>query len=278
MRYIILSVNANADYYWFTPLVCWSWQKIGWTPVVFIQGDIPEFVLTETIEQAPETLFVNLKDQEGYRSDTITQMSRLYAGCLGFINDNDTIMTGDIDMLALSDYWNPITTGITVYGHDLTGYGHYPLCYVSATKKQWRAFMYITSSDFDEHIKRDLDTLPQAKEEDFYQRWFTDQDLVTERIKACNIPVGFINRGQRPNGYAAGRVDRGSWTLDIAELIDCHMHRDIFKAYWVNHADRDTFLKKWMDTLRLLEKVWPNESFEWLKRYTAMFSIIHEGK
>jgi hypothetical protein len=260
-KYIVLSVNSNVDYLYFTPLTIWAWRKFGWEAILFYNNSLPiskeleDYVFESCPSHQVYTLSLN-----GYRSDTITQISRLYSGCVAG-GMPSYYMVGDIDMLPLSDYWRNDFSKPTVYGHDLTGFGHFPMCYIGMTAQDWNIVMNISDSDYNRHIKRDLDKLPQAKDPDFYKYWFTDQDLITQRLKEYGTSkIDFINRGQYANGYAKGRVDRGAWTLEHEQFIDAHL----FQQTWQN----DEKVRK---TLDLLETVWPEEDFQWFRNYTAEF-------
>lgn len=268
-KYIVLSVNDNVDYLYFTPLTCWAWRKMGWEPVLFYQraphrAD-PTTELEYLVFNKGDILPVSLGKIEGYRSDTITQISRLYAGCL-MLREDDYLMTGDIDMIPLSDYWEPDVTKPTVWGHDLTGFRHFPICYIGAQVKQWREFMKLEGTDYQYHIQKDLMELPQAKSPDFYTYWFTDQDLVTERLKQYGTSrIDFINRGQGKHGFARGRVDKGDggWVLNQPELIDAHLMQQ------THHKEEK--IRKTMD---LLHHVWPNEDWKWFLEYTKEFKKL----
>lgn len=267
-KYIVLSVNDNVDYLYFTPLICWAWRKFGWEPIVFYHGDRDGFdgrISDLTFELAGFENMHIIKSIEGYRSDTITQISRLYGSCA--VQDECYLMTGDIDMLPLSDYWKPDFSKVSVYGHDLTGFGHFPICYIGAPDVAWDTFMDIAYPyDHNFFIKRDLDTLPQAKDPDFYKYWFSDQDLITERLKQYGTSkIDFINRGQGSHGYARGRVDRGNggWALDQPELIDAHLMQQ------THHSE-----EKIQKLYQLLEHVWPHEDFQWFKDYTVKFKEL----
>jgi hypothetical protein len=262
---IVLSTNWNPDYLYYLPLTVWAWRKFGWEPIVFY-GDLPR----------PNVDIDKLALEEGiikrlgypltgspYRSDTITQISRLYGSCVA----DGYLMTGDIDMLPLSDYWKFDENEITVWGHDLTGYGHYPICYIGMPSTRWVEVMGLTDSDYNRLILRDLDTLPQAKDPDFYKYWFSDQDLITKRLNETQFKKNFVTRGQLPNGFARGRVDRGSWSLEHNEFIDCHMLRDMYK---LSDTGRGNFAK----TMTLLHKIWPEENFEWFRDYTTEFQKL----
>jgi len=273
-KYIILSVNDNVDYMFYTPLTCWAWRKLGWEPVLFFNGRMYSEIekLIYNFDFMWRSDQYKLQNVDGYRSDTITQISRLYGTCVV----DGYIMTGDIDMIPLSDYWQPNQDKITVYGHDLTGFTDYPICYIGMDSLKWADVMNIKDSDYNKHIKRDLDGLPQAKSTDFYQYWGTDQNHITARLKQYGLSnIDFINRGQYPNGYAKGRVDRGAWSLDHEQFIDCHMHRDIFKVFQnKDHEHYNLYVKKWNETLEMLHKVWPNENWDWFKEYTQEYAKL----
>lgn len=259
-KYIVLSVNDNPDYLYFVPLTFWAWRKIGWVPIMMYNGphDYRGYEYEELMFKLTRKT-VDVNDINGYRSDTITQISRLYAACVS----DGYLMTGDIDMIPLSDYWKPANGNPTVWGYDLTGYSHYPICYIGMDAHKWKEVMKLDSTDYNGLIKRDLDTMPQAKEPDFYKYWFTDQELITQRLKPYKPTI--INRGQYSNGYARGRVDRGSWTLDHKEYIDAHLHHQI------HHKGNEW---KFEQTLEMLHKVWPNEDFTWYIEYHNEFKRL----
>jgi hypothetical protein len=264
-KYVILSVNDNPDYLYFVPLVVWAWRKFGWIPMLFQNGDkFPSFYMlaTECLDIDRSRYICPIYSIEGYRSDTITQVSRLYAASIFNGQSGEYLMTGDIDMLPLSDYWKP-NGGISVWGHDLTGYTHFPICYIGMDSAKWRQVMSIENGDIDYHIKRDLDSMPDAKSTDFNKYWYVDQELITRRLKKFNPTI--INRGQYPNGFARGRVDRGAWTLDHREFIDCHMHHQIY------HRGNEW---KFEQTMEMLRKVWPGEDFTWFVEYNNEFKRL----
>lgn len=271
-RYIILSVNDNPEYLQYIPLTCWSWKQIGWEPIVFYLGDHQTELFKLVSRNSPLISFWWLKGIEGYRDDTVTQVSRLYGASLPFQKqENDIIMLGDADMLACSDYWNPDPTRINIYGHDLTNYQDIPICYIAMTREKWVEVMGLTSGDYNALIKRDLDTLPQAKSTDFYKYWGSDQNLITQRINAVNFDKVFISRGRYPNGYAIGRIDRGIWSVVHERFIDCHQHRDLYKNFKENNP---LWVKKWTEHLTMLSTVWPKENFDWYFDFIQKFASM----
>jgi hypothetical protein len=130
-------------------------------------------------------------------------------------------------MMPCSDYWKPNENEITCYGHDLTGYGHYPICYISMAANKWRDIMeHKTGSNVLNEIESLLDKYPQAASEDWYEWWQVDQDIITEKLKKQT--VNSILRGHDNRfGLAKGRIDRFNWseTLNVENPIDAHMPR-----------------------------------------------------
>lgn len=128
-------------------------------------------------------------------------------------------MTSDADIVPLSDYWNPDPGKITAYGHDLTGYVHYPMCYIAARASSWRRLMSLTGDMYND-MKRDLAD-SKAKSPNWSEWWQVDQDIVTERLN--KVEVTKIDRGIEPGSHLPlGRVDRAGmkWTKD--DPIDFH--------------------------------------------------------
>lgn len=273
MRYIVLSVNEDPVYTYYVPLAIWAWRKIGWEPLVIINGWNKKTI--DSIYKSTEK-HIPIDYVLPYRSDTVTQVSRLYAAMNKELNTDDYLMTGDIDLIPLSDYWHPNPNAISVYGHDLTNFTHYPICYIGMTRGKWIEVMGLDpNKTIGQLIKRDLDQMPQASSPDFMHYWFTDQDLITDRINATQFPKEFHNRGKLPNGLAIGRVDRGSWSLNHPVFIDAHLHRDLYKAFQnPNHEHYELYQKKWREHMELLKAVWPNEDWTWFIEYTKKFAAL----
>jgi hypothetical protein len=255
-KYIVLSVNDNPDYLFHVPLTVWAWRKLGWEPIVFFHGESGKIKITTDFEL--KYLVADLQDIPEYQSETITQVSRLYGACVA----DGYIMTGDIDMLPLSDYWKPDLNKLTVYGRDLTDY-HYPICYIGAPSMIWKHVMDLVDNDYNTMIKQDLDSMPQAKGAKNV-RWVTDQDLITERINNSTYIPERVDRGtDKRTGYPVGRIDRSNWKLDHAQYIDCHMYHGI--------QNDETKFKK---TLDMLHTVWPQEDFKWWIEYYKEFKKL----
>jgi len=262
-KIVVLSINENPIYQFTLPLVVWSWKRIGWEVMLFHNskesGDM-RFLVAKTIAKFGLLYKANIfRDIEGYRSDTIAQISRLYGAC--FAEEGDYLLTGDSDMMALSDYWKFDPKNITVWGHDLTGYQQMPICYIGMMAERWREVMCLTNSNVQELMKRDLEEMPDSGENgNQVNRWCTDQRLITKRINEVQFEKEFVHRGVLANGYPMGRIDRSAWNTYHPNLVDCHLPHDI-------HNNDETFMK----VMRMLHSVFPEDDHTWFAEYREEF-------
>lgn len=248
-KYIVLGVNDNPKYLYYLPLVVWAWKKFGWDVITFYCGKV-DFA-SKLIHDFKKYDIRECLKYEKYESSTISQVARLYGACV----TDGLIMTSDVDMLPLSDYWKP-GDDVTTYGRDLTDY-HYPICYISMPSMSWIEVMNISSNLYGVHLRRDLRTQKDM--------WGLDQDIITENLLAYGKDkITHINRGtDKRTGYPVGRVDRSNWHLNHSQLIDAHLPHDILT--------NDASYKK---VCELLAHVWPKEDFTWYKQYHEQFKKL----
>jgi len=219
-KYVVLSTNDNPDYYNYIPYVIKAWNKLGWKCITFLREK--EESLQHLVDG--KNIFYTIKGESKYRDETLVQVSRLFAGHLV---EDGLIMTADGDMMPCSDYWKPNEEEVTVYGHDLTQFGWYPICYIAMNSKKWKEIMNITDEDLLVQIESLLDKYDQAKSEEFMSWWHVDQDIITERLN--NVYKRSILRGRDDifGFLAKGRIDRWDWvkTKQMLHAIDAHMPR-----------------------------------------------------
>lgn len=209
MKTVILSTNDDENYLNYLPYIQKAWNKLGWNTATFYLGE-------KEIDSNSKNQILKIKQVEGAREATVVQVYRLLAH--NFVDG--FIMTSDVDMMPLSNYWNPDNDKFTCYGKDLTHNIHYPICYISAPDYLWKEL--IPESSIEELLKK----YPQYKSKDFNKWWFTDQDIVTQRLSSFDLKS--IPRGME-NGLALGRIDRDQWFLtkhiSKTRKIDAHMPR-----------------------------------------------------
>lgn len=295
-KFIVLSSNDNPKYLYCTPLTIWAWRKIGYEPI-FLYHRRERTELNKQMEELTSNILtcefrpVILQDIPEYKSETITQVSRLFASCLIdpigkyrhlHVKYDDYLLTGDIDMLPLSDIWSTRFGELpTIWGRDLTDY-HYPICYIGMSAEYWHKIMRLESYNITTEMQRVLNSRADAKSKNSAQCWVTDQNIITERVNEWNKKeshwknsspfkhirkdglLSLIDRGtDKRTGYPIGRVDRSHWTLDHKQLIDAHLPHDILT--------NDASFRKVMD---LLHHVWPSTDFKWFIQYTKEFKKL----
>ena len=224
-KIIIVSTNANPDYYFYLPYIKKAWNKYGWKVCCMVTDDVTEKIEADYVITVPK--------MEGIRQETIAQASRLYAS--GFFPDDAYLMISDMDLLPLSDYWHPVLDidTITVFGHDLTWRTFIPMGYTGMSAKKWKEVMNITE-DRVADFKRDCDLTGLPYKEEWEKWWNHDWTLLTERLKPYMGVINFVDRGQIDIAgatLARGRVDRYNWdaTLQQPDRIDAHCENNNVK-------------------------------------------------
>lgn len=240
-KYIIVSSNNNSDYLFYAPYVEKAWNNYGWNVCFMITHDVDPLDLK--LNNLDSSKIIQLPHVEGLRIETVAQASRLYAA--NYLPLDSLIMTSDIDLIPLSDYWNPNPEEITVYGHDLTDYSYYPMGYVAMTGHKWKEFFKLTYNTLEDMLQGARETgLPYK--ENWEQWWNHDWRLLTDKLSPMKEKIKFIKRGRGHGGFAYGRVDRGdSCHVPAGEtLIDAHCEN-----HNVQHPDKlNKFLKLYEST------------------------------
>lgn len=236
-RYVVVSSNNNPDYLFFAPYVEKAWNKLGWTLVVMITDGVDPKDLKL---QNEDTIIIKLPYIASFNDVTLAQVSRLYAA--NYLPKDALIMTSDMDLIPLSDYWNPSINDITIYGFDLTWRSTYPMGYIAMSGKNWKIKMGLT-------LNTERDILMGAATHEIRsnpfsyvseERWGYDQDLITKILKPFENELTFIDRGQIKIGgadLATGRIDRYKWEESQQQetFIDMHCENlDVYKEENMN--------------------------------------------
>lgn len=231
-RYVVVSSNNCEDYYFYAPYIERAWNILGWDLCVMVTHDVDVNNLKLNNES---TIVVRLPKVEGLRDATVAQAGRLYAA--NYLPLDALIMTSDMDLLPLSNYWHPQSEDVTVYGHDLTWRTYFPMGYIAMSGEAWKTFMKLTY-DTAADMLRDAKETKIAFSEDWNEWWNFDWDLITKRLMPYKDKIYFVDRGQvniAGATLAKGRVDRYNWTetLKQQEYIDAHLENNN-----VQHPDK----------------------------------------
>lgn len=239
-KFCILSTDANPEYFQLLPLVCYSWRKIGYEPIVITFG-LP----FEQIELLMDHCRIMHGDTvEGVKNSTMAQLSRLFAYKPFF--PDDILITSDADMVIAKDIFH-CNDGFTNYGFDLTGRSELPICYNIATAAKWRELM----GEF---------TIPEkAYSERWEDYWSVDQQLLTQHAHAYGMNrITFIDRGnQNKHGLPTGRWDRHDWLHIPDDIIDVHMKRN-----------------SWEAQIQVFQRLWPGEDHSFITKFKEALCAI----
>jgi hypothetical protein len=224
-RYVVVSTTNNPDYYFYAPYIERAWNKIGWNLCVMITNDVNESDLKLS---NPLSVVIRMPKINQLRDSSIAQASRLYVS--NYFPLDTLLMTSDIDLLPLSDYWHPNENDITIYGYDLTWFTFYPMGYICMTAEKWQTYMNLNNNTKEEIIRDAYDTsIPHSPLANDWEEWWNwDWSMITKRLKPFEKEIKFIERGQIDIAgatLAKGRIDRYNWeeTQNQSEpFIDAH--------------------------------------------------------
>lgn len=243
---VLLSSNYNPTYIQFVPLVCSVWKKWGYEVdlALVTNKDHKEWKWME--EYANIYPFDIRKDlDEGIWA----KISRHF---LTYLNPDDKVMLGDIDMIPLSkeyfddlfDQLNGFPDSILLSGSDYNPRAHLPgvrekvpICYMVANGRVWRDIVNPQNTSIDEILNSWKGVNVYDKMEDITHkefRSFSDESLYRRLLHTWNPEkdkMVFIKRGWTA-GRANDRLDRSQWKIDYEKLkrggyIDCHSLRPL---------------------------------------------------
>lgn len=234
MKYAIISTDANQEYFSLVPLACYSWNKLGYRPVVLTVGEVPE-----VLKSFCDADFMPIRQTPLVKDSTIAQLYRLFACQSPMFGDKDVIITSDSDMIIAKDIFT-CNDGFTNYGYDLTGKSELPICYNIATAAKWRELM----GEF---------TIPDKSYSDKWEDyWSVDQQLLTQRAHQYGMGrITFVDRGnQNKHGLPTSRWDRYDWAHIPDTIIDVHMLRNNWDAQY-----------------QVAEKLWTGEDHSFITKF-----------
>lgn len=275
MAKAIISTTYSDTYLYFLPIVTFCWNKLGVDVICFM----PRFgyengrdladdkwlkqssLVHTTMKELGMKWSCQYFDAPKHKEATYAQVSRLYGACLDLPED-EVLFTGDIDM-ALFKIPEYVKGTFSVFGADLVPDGQVPICYLTATVKQWRDTFNLRYGNFDAKIKTYQQCLDELLGDIECENmrgnyWSKDQQEARDKIfnnRLCHIEI----KRARPNTqFADHRVDRDdiNWRSYVNdELIDAHLWRDGYTDE--NHAN----------IMELMKMKFPNEDFTWLENY-----------
>ncbi len=165
-------------------------------------------------------------------------------------------------MAAFGDYLKLKNADFDVFGYDLVPEKQYPICFVSATVKNWRNAMQINGKSLQECLDNDLGHIECEHFRGNY--WGFDQEKLYNMVSQ-NSNIYLHGRAKPGTQFATRRVDRDNMFYEEninSELIDAHLWRP-------GYSD-ENFPK----ILNLLQRMYPNDNFDWLISYTEQYKAL----
>jgi hypothetical protein len=244
----ILSATYDDNYIFFLPIVRWCWKQTGVDAICFLPQ--PE---TDLEKKKYELVFdinnYTFRCPDSKRA-TYAQCSRLFAAALPF-KEEEVLITSDVDMAVFGDYLKQKCADFDVFGSDLTPENQIPMCYISASAKNWREAMNIGKKNYQQCIDEQL-----AHEQCENMRgnlWSRDQELAYNHISSQSVFHHF--RARPGTQFASNRVDRDDsyWRDRLnKEVVDAHLWRPGFEE------------TNFLNLMELLSFFYPEQNFEWL--------------
>lgn len=258
----IISSDGNPDYLSLLPIVCKSWEIQGFDtlPLVLIDDyqkiDSTRDFLDKWITCKPQIWYPRKDVHSRLNPSLYVQCIRLYAGA-GQADGRYCILA-DADMFIASSFLSRDFDKVNAFGHDLTGFGEIPICYVGMTSQRWAEIM----GEDQDQILIDLKAYGKPDSDVWHEAWGCDQQILTSKLKAYGFDqINFINRRTDPknSGLPLGRWDRYNWVKPQGEIHDVHLMR--------NPLSDENFPK----IVDMCKAIYPNQNWDWLTEYRIEF-------
>jgi hypothetical protein len=272
VTFVALASDQHPAYQFFVPLSAAVWMRrvSPWKPIVILVGSELEWWGKSTsltvlgmLEQLKITPHF-VECPAGSRSANVAQIARMYAAYTFGMEDDDVIVTSDIDMWPVDGSWFthhlPVARQVTSYYGNFPS--RFPMCYVAADVATWRemhgyqrgcALGDVVEMHMLKHLRPET-AAPDA--------WQHDEEYLTARIHA--LGPDRLKKVIRPSGDPfPDRIDRVCWPheLELGGKRDAHLLRP------------GSDLPNWGRLRTLLHKLCP-DLVGWADEYAAVYRSL----
>jgi hypothetical protein len=222
-----------------------SWALHGFDVHVIIHGEVSNNTWQRGMPVNSVIVYENDQFITENNPALWAQCCRLYApGKL-----NGYVIIGDADMFIGSGFLCRDYDKVNVFGWDLTGQQHIPMCYVGMDAKKWAKIFRL------EDFRADLDKYCDLRTKE--RAWVADQDILTFRMwNYGHMNINFIERGTDPDNHnlPQGRWDRyGGFKKPKTEIHDVHLPREPVKHFTAIKA--------------MCKDIYSSCNWDWLDKY-----------
>ncbi len=239
-RNVVMSVNYNAIYFQFIPLVMTVWKEWGFNPILTLITDRPEKDWKWMKEYAEIRHYNIRKDLD---EGVWTKVARFFSY---FETDDQKYCISDIDLIPLNkeyfdkifEYPEELIVSDSPFLHPSWLAKHYPPdpqfpgAYLVAKGKTWREIVNPNNLDNEGMLNSYKHTYKYEIKEDITQPYdnFSEDTLMRRLIYNWNpdkSKIRFLKRGYNAIGdpYSLKRIDRGRWYWD-QKMLDEHYYID----------------------------------------------------
>jgi len=260
----IISTTYDDKYLFFIPICVWAWNKLGVDVICFMpdyEWDSKDDVKFNVVAQYLCKMKCDVYSFKSpkHKEATYAQCSRLYAACLDLPED-EILVTGDVDMAMFKlPVCYPMDGYFTIFGSDLVPPKQFPICYISASVKDWRNAFNLHKKTY----QQKLDELLSHIEADHFRGnyWGKDQEEAYNKISLTQ-GINYEPRSNGQNQFATKRYDRDdTYILERLnpDTIDFHMNRPGYEE------------KNFEIIMTVLKYHYPNDKFDWLISYREQY-------
>lgn len=272
----IISTTFDDKYLFFVPICTWCWNKIGVDVICFypihkaeenelsdVLNDLKKMRLIEDLKQNKnifplwDNLLLRSYFSPKHKQATYAQCSRLYGAAIKDLPEDEILITSDVDMCVFNgDYIKQKVADFDIFGSDLVPQKQIPLCYISASVKNWRTAMKTN----DRTCQQCLDDLVGVIECEHFRgnQWSLDQGTAYDKILFAPISIQYHFRAKTGTQFATHRLDRDdSFLLDRLNLdiVDYHLPRPGYEE------------KNFQQIMTVLKYFYPNDNLTWIENY-----------
>jgi hypothetical protein len=292
-KYVLISCSTSTsiEFYMFhIPLAVLAWLRIGFEPVVLIVSSDLNMTNKFTAKSVEFLKSLNIsvhfvKADVGYEILT-AMVIRLFAGSIPLFNNEDFILTTDVDLIPIrkayykidSNFdihiWNALCCG--TFLHDNKLIQMFPMSHVGMKKSIWKKLMKISNKDRTElGTNLIVESIESAfnsskgrfkikKDEEVVvgdENWFLDQKLlsvnINQLIKYSDFKLKLIK-------YEGIRADR--WARN-----DSLFEKQYFDQLTDFHSFHYDFKNKWFLMKRLFDNMFERELKQKIETFSKEF-------
>lgn len=282
---VIVGCSSIRDYQFLAPLTGLVWRHVvGFEPVFFLTGSWHTEKRSQIARQAlgdHDFAVVATNPSKKYPEGTMAQNVRQHAPMMAMFDDDEWLMSSDVDLWPVTRYWywqhqpvtpTPDTKRAYIYYSNGDHYQTYPTCHVAMKRIDWlRVYGLTEGIGLEAAIEASLDKwIPENRgrwpDDPNFAVWMSDQAMMTDKLKVQDWHPDDCELIERKGHPPLDRIDRGAWPKDvrIQGKIDAHLLRP---------ADRPD---NWPRVRELFSLLVPSKT-QWAEEYRTRYFGSYES-